>query len=226
MRDKLPKNIISKEEQEKIITNNIDLPRILAFSLIKQKKNRNLDADSLISAGNEGMLSGAERYDPEKAASPRTYLQYWAKAKMLEAIRENRNVHIPANVISEVTNKRFNNNNSIVSVHKEYSLDIEKSDEGIESSISADKIQYSIANTNSLDIFDKESLRRIISNCSLSSLEREVINARFGLTETEPKTLKEISEAFGYTIMGIQKAEKRALKKIRDSKEFIEAFVE
>ena len=41
------------------------------------------------------------------------------------------------------------------------------------------------------------------------------IRYRFGLEGGEPKTLSEISALTGYTAMGIQKAEKRALGKLK-----------
>ena len=54
-----------------------------------------------------------------------------------------------------------------------------------------------------------------IKNSNLSEIERVIILHRFGLEGNQPKTLAEISALTGYTAMGIQKAEKRALLKLR-----------
>ena len=49
----------------------------------------------------------------------------------------------------------------------------------------------------------------------LTPIEKTTISHRFGLEDNEPKTLAEISALTGYTAMGIQNAEKRALLKLR-----------
>ena len=61
----------------------------------------------------------------------------------------------------------------------------------------------------------KEHLHFVIENSNLTEIERTTISYRFGLAGLEPKTLSEISALTGYTAMGIQKAEKRALSKLQ-----------
>ena len=56
-----------------------------------------------------------------------------------------------------------------------------------------------------------------IENSNLSKIERVIISHRFGLEGDEPKTLAEISALTGYTPMGVQKAEKRAIGKLKNN---------
>ena len=63
-----------------------------------------------------------------------------------------------------------------------------------------------------------------IENSNLSKIERIIIAHRFGLEGHEPKTLAEIGALTGYTPMGVQKAEKRAIGKLKDN-ELIQELV-
>lgn len=61
----------------------------------------------------------------------------------------------------------------------------------------------------------KDHISFALDNSSLTEIELTAIRYRFGLEGGEPKTLSEISALTGYTAMGIQKAEKRALGKLK-----------
>ena len=61
-----------------------------------------------------------------------------------------------------------------------------------------------------------------IENSNLSEIERVIISHRFGLEGYEPKTLAEIGALTGYTSMGVQKAEKRAIGKLKNNELFQE----
>ena len=63
-----------------------------------------------------------------------------------------------------------------------------------------------------------------IKNSNLSKIEKIIISHRFGLEGHEPKTLAEIGALTGYTPMGVQKAEKRALGKLKNN-ELIQELV-
>ena len=81
---------------------------------------------------------------------------------------------------------------------------------------------------SSHDIHIKESeeltehVNFAIANSNLSEFEKLIIAHRFGLSGNEPKTLAEISALTGYTPMGVQKAEKRAIVKLKDNELFKE----
>ena len=62
----------------------------------------------------------------------------------------------------------------------------------------------------------KDHIHFAIENSDLTEIEKTTISYRFGLEGFEPKTLSEISALTGYTAMGIQKAEKRALVKLQN----------
>ena len=84
---------------------------------------------------------------------------------------------------------------------------------------------------SSHDIHIKESeeltehVNFAIATSNLSEFEKLIIAHRFGLSGNEPKTLAEISALTGYTPMGVQKAEKRAIVKLKDNELFKELLI-
>ena len=62
----------------------------------------------------------------------------------------------------------------------------------------------------------QEHLNFALDNADLSPIEKLTLSYRFGLDGDEPKTLREIGALTGYTTMGIQNAEKRALGKLKN----------
>jgi len=228
--NRIPTDVISKEEQEKIIEENIDLPQILVNKKLRSY-NKTLDQDSLISAGMFGLVRGAKRWDPDKAANARSYLSKWVEAEIIKEIYNSRNVHIPFNRINAVTKAKNSGTETDVCVPRELSIMTDRGTTGDGSYFvaTATGVDYQTHKTNaSQDISkeDKDSLMQIMNNSSLSSIEHQALIHRFGLCGEFAKTLREIAEMTGYTTMGIQKAEQRAINKMRINKDFIEEFIE
>ena len=197
--------------------------------------------NDLKSAGLYGLIQGIDKYKEGKGAKPSTYARHWVKAEVLKSLYENRNVHIPWNKINDYI-KEKNEDNMFSSVSGtsrsgsssrrktkkhhtmipqfEISLDQGKScDDAKEGRSDHIELQSSLSSTD-LHIKEKQELKEhidfVIENSDLSEIEKTTISYRFGLEGLEPKTLHEISTLTGYTAMGIQKAEKRALGKLQN----------
>jgi|SaaInl8_200m_RNA_FD_contig_101_119229_length_903_multi_3_in_0_out_0_2 RNA polymerase sigma factor (sigma-70 family) len=216
MRKRKLQQILTKQEQHEIVVANIDLSAIIA-----SKFRGYCDFDEMTSAGNLGLVEGAERYDPDKGAAPRSYLSRWVFAYIMKYIYENRSVHIPANKINQVIAQ-----NRGVEFDVEFSIPPEVSfnkfsdegDGGESDRHFSNRLEFEAVKLEG--IFTEadeltEHVEHMIANASLSSIEEEAIIHRFGLRGKERKTLKEIASASGYTEMGIHKAEKRALQKLK-----------
>ena len=198
--------------------------------------------NDLKSAGLYGLIQGIEKYREGKGTKPSTYARHWVKAEVLKTLYENRNVHIPWNRINEYI-KEKNEDNMFSSVsgtarsttraarqtkkHKdmipqfEISLDnVGGSDDAKEGRSDNIELQSSLSSAD-LHIKEKEELKEhlhfAIENSNLTEIEKTTIFYRFGLEGFDPKTLSEISALTGYTAMGIQKAEKRALVKLQNN---------
>ena len=195
----------------------------------------------LKSAGLYGLIKGVDRYDPTRGTKVSTYVRHWVKAEVLSSLYENRNVHIPWNRINDYM-KAINDDKMFASLtghahaitrndrstkeHQkmiptfEISLDRRKHDpDSNDNGSDHIELQSSLSST---DLHIKENkelqdhLNFALDNSDLTNIEKVTISYRFGLDGDEPKTLREIGALTGYTTMGIQKAEKRALGKQRE----------
>jgi len=235
---------LTKQERDKMIEENM----WVVDHVIKDYKHL-MQASELKSAGLYGLIRGIDKYRDGKGAKPSTYARHWVKAEVLSTLYENRNVHIPWNKINDYIKDLKNEEvyDSLSGVprarsrrqrstkkHKdmlpqfEISLDHQgrggdpdaqegKSD-NIELQSSLSSIDLHIKETQEL----KDHISFALNNSTLTDIELVAIKYRFGLEGDEPKTLSEISALTGYTAMGIQKAEKRALNKLKKDKLFKE----
>ena len=197
--------------------------------------------NDLKSAGLYGLIQGIDKYKEGKGTKPSTYARHWVKAEVLKSLYENRNVHIPWNKINDYI-KEKNEDDMFSSVsgtarsttktvrktksHKkmvpqfEISLDTQPhTDDAKEGRSDNIELQSSLSSAD-LHIKERQELKEhidfVIENSDLTEIEKTTISYRFGLEGFEPKTLLEISALSGYTAMGIQKAEKRALGKLQN----------
>ena len=203
----------------------------------------------LKSAGLYGLIQGIDKYREGKGAKPSTYARHWVKAEVLKSLYENRNVHIPWNRINDYikeskkegmfsslsgssraasTGQRRTKKHQSMIPQFEVSLDQgvgpDDTQEGRSNRI---ELQSSLS-SHDIHIKDAQDLSDhinfAIENSNLSEIERVIISHRFGLEGNEPKTLAEISALTGYTPMGVQKAEKRAIGKLKNN-ELIQELV-
>ena len=194
----------------------------------------------LKSAGLYGLIQGIDKYKEGKGTKPSTYARHWVKAEVLKSLYENRNVHIPWNKIndyikekneddmfssvsgsarSSTTNMRKTKGHKKMIPQFEISLDTQPNcDDAKEGRSDNIELQSSLSSAD-LHIKERQELKEhinfVLENSDLTEIEKTTISYRFGLKGYEPKTLSEISALTGYTAMGIQKAEKRALTKLQ-----------
>ena len=205
--------------------------------------------NDLKSAGLYGLIQGIEKYREGKGTKPSTYARYWVKAEVLKSLYENRNVHIPWNRInayiketkeegmfSSLSGSLQSRSHSLTRTKKhhnvlpqfEISLDqTQKCDDAKEGRSAHIELQSSLSSydTHIKDAEDlSDHINFAIKNSNLSEIERVIILHRFGLEGNQPKTLAEIGALTGYTPMGVQKAEKRALGKLKNN-ELIQELV-
>lgn len=85
---------ISPTDAEDIL---IESNRGLVVSIVNRYVNRGVEWDALMAAGNEGLLIGLRRFNPEYGVHVSTYVSQWIRQRVaLEVIRE-RSIGIPAN---------------------------------------------------------------------------------------------------------------------------------
>ena len=233
---------MNKEKRDKLIEENM----WVVDHVIKNYRHL-MQYSDLKSAGLYGLIQGIEKYREGKGTKPSTYARHWVKAEVLKSLYENRNVHIPWNRINAyIKEKNEEGMYASVSGHAktmsksrratkkhhsmipqfEISLDqTNKCDDAKEGRSDHIELQSSLS-SHDLHIKENQELSDhinfAIENSNLSKIERIIISHRFGLEGHEPKTLAEIGALTGYTPMGIQKAEKRAIGKLKNNELFQE----
>ncbi len=225
---------MTKQERDKMIEENM----WVVEHVIKDYRHL-MQYSELKSAGLYGLIRGIDKYREGKGTKPSTYARHWVKAEVLSTLYENRNVHIPWNKINDYI-KEAKDDDMYASLsghahamsqrqratkkHKkmmpqfEVSLDSQVNSGDKEGKSDNIELRSSLSSVD-LHIKENQDLKDHISfaldNSSLTEIELTAIRYRFGLEGGEPKTLSEISALTGYTAMGIQKAEKRALGKLK-----------
>ena len=225
---------MTKQERDTMIEENM----WVVEHVIKDYRHL-MQYSELKSAGLYGLIRGIDKYREGKGTKPSTYARHWVKAEVLSTLYENRNVHIPWNKINDYIREAkdddmyasltghahaMSQRQRATKKHKkmmpqfEVSLDSQVNSGDKEGKSDNIELRSSLSSVD-LHIKENQDLKDHISfaldNSSLTEIELTAIRYRFGLEGGEPKTLSEISALTGYTAMGIQKAEKRALGKLK-----------
>ena len=228
---------MNKEKRDRLIEENM----WVVDHVIKDYRHL-MQYGDLKSAGLYGLIQGIDKYREGKGTKPSTYARHWVKAEVLKSLYENRNVHIPWNRINDyIKEKNEEGMYASVSGHAktmsksrratkkhqnmipQFEISLDQSigpDDALEGRSDRIELQSSLS-SHDIHIKDAQELSDhinfAIENSNLSKIERVIISHRFGLEGNEPKTLAEISALTGYTPMGVQKAEKRAIGKLKNN---------
>lgn len=185
----------------------------LKFVVSEAKKflHKGLDYMDLISAGNIGLMEAIDHFDSEKNVRFITYAVWWIDEEMRRAICETgRCVRIPSNKKEELLNSRWTS----------ISLD---------SPIAEDEkitLGNQIEDSRNLtpeeeNLKDSESENLYLAISKLKAREKKVISMRYGLNNTEPKSLREISELYGFSKERVRQIEIEALAHLKSDKKLV-----
>lgn len=208
----------------------------------KKYQNRGLSLSDLISAGNLGLITAADRFDGTKGYKFISYAVWWIRQSILQTLAEHvRTVRLPLNKVSLL--KDISKASRKLGQDREGDPDVEEiaqeldvpAEEVLETILSArsvcsldesftDDDERSLLNTlpdQSLEAPDADVLResaRVQLENALNTLdERElrIIRLYFGLDGNEALTLEEIGDMMNLTRERIRQLKERALSKLR-----------
>lgn len=213
-----------------------------AFSVAKNYQNRGLPLSDLISAGNLGLLTAAERFDGTKGFKFISYAVWWIRQAILQAIAEQgRTVRLPLNRIgllkdiSKATRKLGQGSEKdpdLEAIAAELGLSVAEIEETLLAGRSMRYLDQQFGEDderslmNSLSDPDQELPDALVIGQTLSdqierALEcldkrnRYIIVRYFGLDGEEAWTLDELGAHFGLTRERIRQLKERALEKLR-----------
>jgi len=212
------------------------------IDVAKNYQNRGLSLSDLISAGNVGLLTAAERFDGTKGYKFISYAVWWIKQSILQTIAENaRTVRLPLNKLSLL--KDISKASRRLGQGREGDPDIEEiaadldvpAEEVLDTMMSARTVrsldeafeeddERSLLNiladgnqeTPDADVLRnsaRQQLEEVLEN--LDERELKIIRLYFGLDGSESLTLEQIGGLMGLTRERVRQLKERALGKLR-----------
>ena len=212
------------------------------IDVAKNYQNRGLSLSDLISAGNVGLLTAAERFDGAKGYKFISYAVWWIKQSILQTIAEHaRTVRLPLNKLSLL--KDISKASRRLGQGREADPDVEEiaaeldvaPHEVLETMLSARSVRsldesfeedderslLNILVDNSQDAPDgdvlRESAREQLEGVlnGLDERELRIVRLYFGLDGHEALTLEQIGGLMSLTRERVRQLKERALGKLR-----------
>lgn len=213
----------------------------------KRYRNPNVSFLDLIHEGNLGLIQAAKKYDPSNEGHDVkfiTYAVWWVRQAILHALAEHAgSFRLPqkqANTlyrlerIRSLLGERFGRAPTEKELSEEVGIpvdDVRVLTRASRGSLSLNEPVASEGDSELGDLLEqtgipdtdelllRKSFSRAIDDAlaELPERERRVLNLRFGLTDDQPKTLREIGEIMELSRERVRQIESRALNKLRRS---------
>ncbi len=213
----------------------------------KRYRNPNVPFLDLIHEGNLGLIQAAKKYDPSQEGHDVkfiTYAVWWIRQAILHALAEHAgSFRLPqkqANMlyrmerIRSLLAERFGRAPTDQELSEELGISVDEVrvlSRAARSSLSLNEPVDSEGNSELGDLLEqtglpdtdelllRESFAQALADAlaELPERERKVLELRFGLTDDQPKTLREIGDVMGLSRERVRQIESRALNKLRRS---------
>jgi RNA polymerase primary sigma factor len=230
--------IAHEEAKAKLVKANLRL----VVKIANEFMGRGLSKHDLISEGNIGLMTAAEKFDPSKGAKFSTYSTWWIKQSMRRAIAEqSRTIRIPVQSVEKIAKIRkaqklltkeldrppsdqevaeyLDLSPRTVSELRHASLSTSSLNQPIVSGEDGeiqDFIPDTLENTPDNVLGDSESLSHLHELVKrLSEREQKVLEMRFGLNGHKVMTLEEVGDAVGCTRERVRQIQNKAIKKLQ-----------
>ncbi len=227
----------SQEAREQLIKSNLRLVVKIAHDF----KSLGLPLLDLISEGNIGLMRAVEKFDPDKGAKFSSYASWWIKQSMRRALaNQSRTIRIPlqsAGKLNKIKTVRSELMEELgrdptdreIAQRLEFSertvSGLRKADvqgvslqsaiqEGEEGSLE-ELVPDEEGRTPEQMVNHHDALRRLEELLDYLHDKERIIQMRFGLNSTSPKTLDEVSQYIGRTRERVRQIQKQALTKLK-----------
>lgn len=211
-------------------------------SVAKEYQNRGVPLTDLISAGNVGLITAAERFDEKKGFKFISYAVWWIRQAILKSLAEqSRTVRLPLNKIgllykiskaSRLLQQERSDAPKPEDIAKELDVPVEEVRETLLCGRSMRSLDATFKEEEDHSLLDiladdrQESPENLVMrgclrgqiDTALGSLvgrEAEIVKLYFGLDGEEPMTLDQIGARFGLTRERVRQIKEKAIHRLR-----------
>ena len=211
-------------------------------SVAKEYQNRGVPLSDLISAGNVGLITAAERFDENKGFKFISYAVWWIRQAILQTLAEQaRTVRLPLNKIGLLykiskASRSLQQQRADAPNPEDIASELDVPVEEVRETLLCGRAVRSLdakfneeEDSSLLDILpdDKQESpeSRVLKGClrgqidsalgSLVGRESEILRLYFGLDGEEPMTLDQIGSRFGLTRERVRQIKEKALHRLR-----------
>ncbi|APZ91476.1 sigma-70 family RNA polymerase sigma factor [Fuerstiella marisgermanici] len=213
----------------------------LVVNIARGYSNKGLPLQDLIEEGNLGLLRAVEGFDPDMNTRFSTYASYWIKQSIKRAlVNTAKTIRVPAYMVELLSKWR----RASAKLQEELKRTPTPEDVARELEIPKKKLRivkkaialYNAAPQSEQDesgmtlgdiipddrtagpedeLINRDNLKHVFRLLDeMDSRESTILRMRFGLDDSEPRTLKEIGESLGLTRERVRQIEGEALKKM------------
>jgi RNA polymerase primary sigma factor len=219
----------------------------LVVKIARDYEGLGLPLLDLINEGNMGLMTGVEKFDPNRGAKLSTYAAWWIKQNIKRALaNQSRTIRLPVHVVDRLAHLRraevklretLDRDPTDEELAHELELDTKRVknyreaarpplslDAPLDDSEGDNRVADVVADPNAVAphervtlATDTELVREVLT--TLTDRENSILSLRFGLTDGKERTLEEIGVEFGLTRERIRQIQEEALRKLRKQME-------
>jgi RNA polymerase primary sigma factor len=223
--------------KRKLIESNLRL----VMSITRNYTKAGVPLLDLIQEGNLGLIRAVEKFDYRMGFKLSTYATWWIRQSITRALADQgRTIRLPVHVAEQVRRvmrsrrvlaQKMNRDPSVAELAKESGFTEKRVQELIDLVEDPVSLETPVGDGESLygdliedlqterpDVTTATNLRKKELEVALARLNprmRHVLSLRFGLSDSDPKTLEEVGAGLGITRERVRQLESRALRELR-----------